>query len=117
MTWINGEFHCDRCKTVIGKNLNGDIPFALAKQHMETKHGGNGMLVLSRQINDKIVMYDERLVDEYGNMQPIVITVVEVRGQKARIGIEASKRTAVHRKEVYDDIRKTQPQLNLPIIN
>lgn len=53
------------------------------------------MLVLSRKKNEKIV------ID--GN---IVITVVEVRGDKVRLGIEAPKDVPIHRSEIYDAIQK-----------
>lgn len=49
------------------------------------------MLVLSRTKGEKIV------IDE-----TITITVVEVRGDKVRIGIEAPKDVSVHRQEVFD---------------
>lgn len=51
------------------------------------------MLVLSRKKNESIV------ID--GN---IVITVVEVRGDKVRLGIEAPKEIPVHRSEVHEAI-------------
>jgi len=31
----NGEWHCSVCGTMIGKNLLGDRPFLLAKQHAD----------------------------------------------------------------------------------
>jgi carbon storage regulator len=40
----------------------------------------------------------------------IVITVVDVRGDKVRLGIEAPKDVTVHRREVYDAIKKAQQQ-------
>jgi carbon storage regulator len=54
------------------------------------------MLVLSRKRDEKIVIGDR-----------IVITVVEVRGDKVRLGIEAPSDVPVHRQEVYDAIRRT----------
>lgn len=48
------------------------------------------MLVLSRKKNESIV------IDEN-----IVITVVEVRGDKVRLGIQAPKEVPIHRSEVY----------------
>ena len=48
------------------------------------------MLVLSRQINETIMIGDN-----------IEITVVDVRGDKVRLGIVAPKNITVHRKEVY----------------
>jgi len=53
------------------------------------------MLVLSRQRDETIVIGDE-----------IEITVVDIRGDKVRLGITAPTRIAVHRKEVYDAITK-----------
>lgn len=57
------------------------------------------MLVLSRQRDETIMIGDE-----------IEITVVDIRGDKVRIGINAPARIAVHRKEVYDAIRKENEQ-------
>ena len=51
------------------------------------------MLVLSRKRGESIVI-DEK----------IVITVIEVRGDKVRLGIEADKNVPIHRKEVADAI-------------
>lgn len=52
------------------------------------------MLVLSRQRDETIMIGDE-----------IEITVVDIRGDKIRLGITAPARVAVHRKEVYEAIR------------
>ncbi len=53
------------------------------------------MLVLSRKKNESIVI---------GNQ--IVITVVEVRGDRVRLGIEAPQEVPVHRREVYELLKK-----------
>ncbi len=52
------------------------------------------MLVLSRQRDETIMIGDD-----------IEITVVDIRGDKVRVGITAPSRVAVHRKEVYEAIR------------
>jgi cytosine deaminase len=52
------------------------------------------MLVLTRTRDDTIMIGDD-----------IEVTVVDIRGDKVRIGISAPKRIAVHRKEIYDQIR------------
>lgn len=52
------------------------------------------MLVLSRKKNESIVI-DER----------IVITVVEIRGDKVRLGIEAPRDVAIHRQEIYEALK------------
>lgn len=51
------------------------------------------MLVLSRKKNESIIVDDK-----------IVITVVEIRGDKVRLGIEAPREVAIHRSEVRDAI-------------
>lgn len=51
------------------------------------------MLVLSRKKSESIVINDD-----------VVITVVEVRGDKVRLGIQAPREIPVHRKEVLDAI-------------
>lgn len=53
------------------------------------------MLVLSRQRDETIMIGDE-----------IEITVVDIRGDKVRLGITAPTSIAVHRKEVYEAIRR-----------
>ncbi len=56
------------------------------------------MLVLSRKKNESIVVDDA-----------IVITVLEIRGDKVRLGIEAPKSVPIHRSEVYAAIQSHQP--------
>jgi len=51
------------------------------------------MLVLSRKKSESIVINDD-----------ITITIVEVRGDKVRLGINAPRSVPVHRKEVLDAI-------------
>lgn len=53
------------------------------------------MLVLSRQRDETIMIGDD-----------IEVTVVDIRGDKVRLGINAPKEISVHRKEVYDAIRR-----------
>jgi len=69
------------------------------------------MLILSRRINEKIVIGDD-----------IVISVVEVRGDQVKLGIEAPRNVKVFRQEVYDAIqdenRKAAASLSqLPVID
>jgi len=52
------------------------------------------MLVLSRKKNESIIINDN-----------ITVTVIEIRGDKVRLGIEAPKDVTVHRREVYDAIQ------------
>ena len=55
------------------------------------------MLVLSRKKNESIVINND-----------ITIVVVEIRGDKVRLGVEAPKEVPVHRREVYDAIRRNE---------
>ncbi len=57
------------------------------------------MLVLSRKKNESIIIDDR-----------IKIVVVEIRGDKVRLGIEAPKEVPVHRQEVYDAIKQGVPK-------
>jgi carbon storage regulator len=57
------------------------------------------MLVLSRQRDESIMIGDD-----------IEITIVDIRGGKVRIGINAPKSVSVHRKEIYQAIQKEKEQ-------
>ncbi|HVJ87654.1 MAG TPA: carbon storage regulator CsrA [Caulifigura sp.] len=63
------------------------------------------MLVLSRKKNESIVIDDR-----------IIITVVEIRGDKVRLGIQAPRDVPVHRHEVYESLQKQaeQPHFESP---
>jgi len=53
------------------------------------------MLVLSRQRDESIIIGDN-----------IVVTIVDVRGDKVRLGIQAPTEIPVHRREVYEAIQR-----------
>jgi carbon storage regulator len=55
------------------------------------------MLVLSRKKGESIVILDD-----------IIVTVVDLRNGKVRLGIEAPREVAVHRKELYDKINSRE---------
>lgn len=57
------------------------------------------MLVLSRQRDESIIIGDN-----------IVITIVDIRGDKVRLGIEAPTEIPVHRQEVYELIQRENAQ-------
>jgi carbon storage regulator len=57
------------------------------------------MLVLSRQRDESIIIGDN-----------IVVTVVDVRGDKVRLGIDAPREVSVHRREVYEAIQRENQQ-------
>ena len=63
------------------------------------------MLVLSRKKNESIVINND-----------ITVTVVEIRGDKVRLGIVAPKEVPVHRQEVYDAIHGKDADAPTPVV-
>jgi carbon storage regulator len=57
------------------------------------------MLVLSRQKDESIMVGDD-----------VEITIVDVRGDKVRLGISAPRDIPVHRKEVYEAIQREKSE-------
>ena len=55
------------------------------------------MLVLSRKRNESVVINDQ-----------IVVTVIEVRGDKVRLGIQAPRDVPIHRSEIMAAIQRAQ---------
>jgi carbon storage regulator len=55
------------------------------------------MLVLSRKKGESVIIREN-----------IVVTVVEIRGDKVRLGIEAPEDVPVHRREVYEAIKRAE---------
>jgi carbon storage regulator len=56
------------------------------------------MLVLSRKCGEKIILSDDN----------VVLTVLEVRGDRVRLGIEAPASVPVHRLEVWQRIQRAE---------
>jgi carbon storage regulator len=59
------------------------------------------MLVVSRKKNEVIMLGDN-----------IRLVVVQIKGEKVRLGIEAPLEMPVHRQEVYDDIQRDNDDRN-----
>ena len=57
------------------------------------------MLVLSRQRDESIIIGDN-----------IVVTIVDIRGDKVRLGIDAPTEIPVHRREVFEAIQRENLQ-------
>jgi carbon storage regulator len=55
------------------------------------------MLILTRRVGETLMVGDE-----------VTVTVLGVKGNQVRIGVNAPKEVAVHREEIYDRIRKEQ---------
>lgn len=66
------------------------------------------MLVLSRKVGEQIVipLAGDRLVE---------ITVVEIRGDKVRLGIDAPREIPVHRREVYRALQQAEGDIRLHV--
>lgn len=61
------------------------------------------MLVLSRQRDESIIIGDN-----------IVVTIVDIRGDKVRIGIQAPTEISVHRQEVFEAIKRSMQSSGEP---
>lgn len=57
------------------------------------------MLVLTRRVNETLMIGDE-----------VTLTVLGVKGNQVRIGVNAPKEVAVHREEIYDRIKAERTQ-------
>lgn len=64
---------------------------------------GKGTLVLSRAVDQVIMIGDD-----------IEIMVVDIRGEKVRLGTTAPSSVAIHRREVFDSIKKSDGE-NVPV--
>ncbi len=53
------------------------------------------MLVLSRKKNESVMINND-----------ITIVIIDIRGDKVRLGFDAPKDVIIHRKEVYDTIKE-----------
>jgi carbon storage regulator len=61
------------------------------------------MLVLSRHRDESIMIGDD-----------IVVTIVDIRGDKVRLGIQAPQHVPVHRQEVYEAIQRENRKAAMP---
>ena len=75
----------------------------LAACRFVPRRGEKRMIVISRQRDEALVIGDN-----------ITITVIEIRGDKVRLGIDFPPEMPVHRKEVYDAIRRHDASSPVP---
>ena len=61
------------------------------------------MLILTRRVGENVVIGDD-----------IVISVVEVRGDAVRIGIQAPRSVSVHREEVWLELQRSNERAASP---
>ncbi len=59
------------------------------------------MLILTRRVGETLMIGDE-----------VTVTVLGVKGNQVRIGVNAPRDVAVHREEIYDRIKNEQDQQN-----
>lgn len=55
------------------------------------------MLILTRKVDEKLLIGDD-----------IAISVLEIRGNQVKIGIDAPKDVAIYREEIYHKVKETQ---------
>ncbi len=66
---------------------------------MQRGKGGIGMLALSRKINESIMIGHD-----------IEITVLEIKGEQVKLGINAPKSVPLYRKEIYVQIQEANKE-------
>jgi carbon storage regulator len=64
------------------------------------------MLVLARKKNESIIINDN-----------IVVTIVDIKGDKVRLGFEAPREVTIHRREVYEAIKRSEGSKGAPAEN
>lgn len=61
------------------------------------------MLILTRRVGETLMIGDE-----------VTVTVLGVKGNQVRIGVNAPKEVAVHREEIYERIKREQEASHVP---
>jgi carbon storage regulator len=57
------------------------------------------MLILTRRVGESLMIGDE-----------VRVTILAIKGQQVRVGVQAPKTIAVHRKEIYERIKRSQEE-------
>ncbi len=61
--------------------------------------GDTGMLILTRRVGETLMIGDD-----------VTVTVLGVKGNQVRIGVNAPRDVAVHREEIYERIKREKTQ-------
>lgn len=84
----------------LATSINGaQVRTTCDRIHRNQDSEGLIMLVLSRHRDESIMIGDD-----------IVITIVDIRGDKVRLGIQAPAHVSVHRQEIYDAIQREKSE-------
>ncbi len=63
------------------------------------------MLILTRRVGEKLIIGDD-----------IIITILSLKGNQIRVGIDAPREVKVHRQEVFDRIQKEKERETLSVV-
>tara|TARA_B100001093_G_scaffold519777_1_gene610418 strand:+ start:18990 stop:19301 length:312 start_codon:yes stop_codon:yes gene_type:complete len=83
-------------------NYNQIVTTRIFLDHSDKKERRGLMLILTRRIGEAVVIGDD-----------VKLTVLGVRGNQVRLGIDAPKNVSVHREEIYDRIAQENQDDNI----
>jgi carbon storage regulator len=76
-----------------------EFPAGEPRSGVKTKQGDWKMLILTRRVGETLMIGDE-----------VTVTVLGVKGNQVRIGVNAPRDVTVHREEIYERIKAEQAQ-------
>jgi carbon storage regulator len=77
--------------------LFGESPIHASELSCPYQGGGSAMLVLTRRVGETVIVGND-----------VSVTILGVKGNQIRIGINAPRNVTVHREEIYERIRREQ---------
>lgn len=102
----NSGLMLSRRKGVASKNWDRwflpDPQGAGGPQGRGTTMEGQKMLILTRRVGEKLIIGDD-----------VIVTILSLKGNQIRIGIDAPREIKVHRQEVYERIQKEREKLSV----